>query len=96
MRPTLNDPFREVVGLGGVRMKIQWCLYGQSFGDRYVGVVNLWRWEDREVLLYIKLFIHIKQTKHTYLSNPAEYLNLGIKEMEGYSNDIFLNMTVKV
>ena len=33
------------------------ALYGQSFGtplnDQYRGVVNLWRWSVREVLLYM-------------------------------------------
>ena len=32
---TLNDPFREVIGLGckDVRMSLQWLLYGRSFLD---------------------------------------------------------------
>ena len=40
MGPSLSGSFREVVGL-----------MSSNMGDRYTGVVDLWRWSVRAVLL---------------------------------------------
>ena len=61
---TLHGPFREVVSKG-VRISLQWYFMGECLGTQikqsiYRGVVNLWRWLVREVLLYLITYLFIK------------------------------------
>ena len=58
MEPTLNGRFKEVMDLGSYDICRTVRYLGRKESDRHRGVVDVWRWSAREVLLYVILWFY--------------------------------------